>query len=164
MLFDRRPEANWLHIVMSLVDIFAHIFSETRRIWTKLGKEMGMEKEWRYKIFGEIVQGAPEKGPNSTNTSLFLAGLLVCSLPFCRFPRNLGGVLKSLCEWSTAAKFWQFSVKRSLFPKTDFGTRFCKLCSSSGVNKSKTVRHRKKKSLILSRTASARSSSVTASL
>lgn len=43
----------------------AYISSETGRTLRKLGTEMGIKKEWPYKIFGEITPGLLRKGPNT---------------------------------------------------------------------------------------------------
>jgi len=47
--------------VMTLNDIFTHIFAETGWIWTKLGRGMWSGKRVTYKTFSEIAPGAPDK-------------------------------------------------------------------------------------------------------
>jgi len=50
-------------IVMILNEIFVYVFPETGWIWTKLGRAVGLRKEWAYKIFEGIApRGSGERG------------------------------------------------------------------------------------------------------
>jgi len=106
-----------------------------------LTKGRRLEKEWPYKIFGEIAPGAPKKSGQKTSICLIF---LSCPL---RISTKLG---KNKCILVLVnrfvAKFWFFPSRGRFSPKTNlkFWTQFWQLWSTFGVNNSKTVWRRKK--------------------
>jgi len=114
---QRRLHAN----TVIIKKIFAYICLEAGQIWTKHGRGMGNGEKWSYKIFGEITPGVHEKWVKTNPFySFFLSQvphivLVTSALPISK----KHGTNTWIHVWMNCfvAKFWNFSIKGSLFVK-----------------------------------------------
>ena len=120
-----RQEANRLRadILMSLEHIFAYMSPKTTRwTWKKLGRGMGMEKEWSCKInFLQDHSRSPEKA--SKFWPFFVANITY-RLGHFRF-NHFCETLQEYVNWYPRESFRReilifFPLRRQFSPKIDF--------------------------------------------
>jgi len=118
---------------MSPGDTFGYISSKAGRIWTKLGRGMGLGKEWSYEFLARLLQEHQRRGKVPTFFhDEYHAPLWSLSLYW--FPQNLPGIHESMFSEPFRREILKNFPSRGRFsPKTDFLVASV----SFGVNNSK---------------------------